>query len=89
MTRKKTRSLADKVTIRTGRRKDFKKWRHDNPDQVTSSRRFVAKNSSNANCRRCVSWLASRVARILPFTQTKIRTTRRETAPDAPCFIQH
>ncbi|WP_434985948.1 hypothetical protein [Vreelandella zhaodongensis] len=44
MTRKKkTRSLADKVTIRTGRRKDFKKWRHDNPDQVTSSRRFVAK----------------------------------------------
>jgi hypothetical protein len=44
MTRKKkTRSLADKVTIRTGRRKDFKKWRHDNPDQVTSSRRFVTK----------------------------------------------
>lgn len=44
MTRKKkTRSLADKVTIRTGRRKDYKKWRHDNPDQVTSSRRFVAK----------------------------------------------
>ena len=35
MTRKKkTRSLADKVTIRTGRRKDYKKWRHDNPDQV-------------------------------------------------------
>ena len=28
MTRKKkTRSLADKVTIRTGRRKDYKKWR--------------------------------------------------------------
>ena len=44
MTRKKkTRSLADKVTIRTGRRKDFKKWRHDNPDQVAPSRRFVAK----------------------------------------------
>ncbi|GED44488.1 hypothetical protein HME01_03400 [Vreelandella aquamarina] len=44
MTRKKkTRSLADKVTIRTGRRKDYKKWRHENPDQVTSSRRFVAK----------------------------------------------
>ncbi|WP_447528640.1 hypothetical protein [Vreelandella sp. TE19] len=44
MTRKKkTRSLADKVTIRTGRRKDYKKWRKDNPDQVTSSRRFVAK----------------------------------------------
>lgn len=44
MTRKKkTRSLADKVTIKTGRRKDYKKWRHDNPDQVTSSRRFVAK----------------------------------------------
>ncbi|HCR97869.1 MULTISPECIES: hypothetical protein [Halomonas] len=44
MTRKKkTRSLADKVTIRTGRRKDYKQWRHDNPDQVTSSRRFVAK----------------------------------------------
>ncbi|MCC5903325.1 MAG: hypothetical protein JJT87_15535 [Halomonas sp.] len=44
MTRKKkTRSIADKVTIRTGRRKDYKKWRHENPDQVTSSRRFVAK----------------------------------------------
>ncbi|PRY66052.1 hypothetical protein B0H98_10129 [Vreelandella songnenensis] len=44
MTRKKkTRSLADKVTIRTGRRKDYKKWRHDNPDQVAPSRRFVAK----------------------------------------------
>lgn len=44
MTRKKkTRSLADKVTIRTGRRKDFKKWRHDNPDSAQPSRRFVAK----------------------------------------------
>ncbi|MHB0774041.1 hypothetical protein [Halomonas sp. WWR20] len=41
--RKKTRSLADKVTIRTGRRKDYKKWRHENPDEVTSSRRFVQK----------------------------------------------
>ncbi|PMR73477.1 hypothetical protein [Billgrantia endophytica] len=41
--RKKTRSLADKVTIRTGKRKDFKKWRHENPDQVTSSRRFTQK----------------------------------------------
>lgn len=44
MTRKKkTRSLADKVTIRTGRRKDYKKWRHDNPDLVAPSKRFVAK----------------------------------------------
>ncbi|GAB2801293.1 hypothetical protein GCM10027040_31180 [Halomonas shantousis] len=41
--RKKTRSLADKVTIRTGRRKDYKKWRHENPDEVTSSRRYVQK----------------------------------------------
>jgi hypothetical protein len=41
--RKKTRSLADKVTIRTGKRKDYKKWRHENPDQVTSSRRFTQK----------------------------------------------
>ncbi|MEC9482971.1 MAG: hypothetical protein UMU75_06530 [Halomonas sp.] len=41
--RKKTRSLADKVTIRTGRRKDYRKWRHENPDEVTSSRRFVQK----------------------------------------------
>ncbi|MCA1769996.1 MAG: hypothetical protein LC652_08660 [Halomonas sp.] len=41
--RKKTRSLADKVQIRTGRRKDFKKWRHDNPDQVTSSTRYTQK----------------------------------------------
>lgn len=44
MTRKKkTRSLADKVTIRTGRRKDYKKWRHENPDQVASSPGFTAK----------------------------------------------
>ncbi|ATJ82257.1 hypothetical protein ACFPTY_04680 [Halomonas beimenensis] len=44
MTRKKkTRSLADKVTIRTGRRKDYKKWRHENPDEVTSSRRYTQK----------------------------------------------
>lgn len=41
--RKKTRSLADKVQIRTGRRKDYKKWRHDNPDEVVSSRRFTRK----------------------------------------------
>ena len=41
--RKKTRSLADKVTIRTGRRKDYKQWRHDHPDEVASSRRFTAK----------------------------------------------
>ncbi|HSH48398.1 MAG TPA: hypothetical protein VK991_07420 [Halomonas sp.] len=44
MTRKKkTRSLADRVTIRTGRRKDYRKWRHENPDQVVSSPRFTAK----------------------------------------------
>lgn len=44
MTRqKKTRSLADKVTIRTGRRKDYRRWRHDNPDEVHSSQRYVAK----------------------------------------------
>ncbi|WP_280561286.1 MULTISPECIES: hypothetical protein [unclassified Chromohalobacter] len=44
MTRsKKTRSIASKVTIRTGRRKDFRKWRHDNPDQVKSSPRYVQK----------------------------------------------
>lgn len=41
--RKKTRSLADKVQIRTGRRKDYRKWRHENPDEVTSSRRFTQK----------------------------------------------
>lgn len=41
--RKKTRSLADKVTIRTGRRKDYKQWRHENPDEITSSRRFTEK----------------------------------------------
>jgi len=44
MTRKKkTRSLADKVTIRTGRRKDYRQWRHDNPDEITSSRRYLQK----------------------------------------------
>ncbi len=41
--RKKTRSMADKVTIRTGRRKDYRKWRHENPDEVTSSRRYTQK----------------------------------------------
>ncbi|HET8790645.1 MAG TPA: hypothetical protein VFM75_05500 [Modicisalibacter sp.] len=44
MTRKKkTRSLADKVTIRTGRRKDYRKWRHENPDEVTPSKRYTDK----------------------------------------------
>ncbi|GAA3905649.1 hypothetical protein GCM10022228_14900 [Halomonas cibimaris] len=41
--RKKTRSLADKVSIRTGRRKDYKQWRHANPDQTGPSKRFAAK----------------------------------------------
>jgi hypothetical protein len=41
--RKKTRSLADKVQIRTGKRKDFRKWRHEHPDQVTSSTRYTQK----------------------------------------------
>ncbi|WP_136248517.1 hypothetical protein [Halomonas borealis] len=44
MTRKKkTRSIADKVTIRTGRRKDYKQWRHENPGEITSSRRYTSK----------------------------------------------
>lgn len=43
MRKKKTRSLADKVTIRTGKRKDYRRWRHDNPDEVVSSRRFTEK----------------------------------------------
>ena len=41
--RKKTRSLASKVTIRTGRRKDYRQWRHDNPDEVKSSARNTQK----------------------------------------------
>lgn len=41
--RKKTRSIADKVQIRTGRRKDYKKWRAENPDQVHSGPRYVSK----------------------------------------------
>lgn len=46
MTRKKkTRSMADRVTIRTGRRKDFKQWRQDNPDQVHSSERYTRKKT--------------------------------------------
>ncbi|WP_043526669.1 hypothetical protein [Litchfieldella xinjiangensis] len=43
--RKKTRSLADKVTIRTGKRKDYKKWRHEHPDEITSSRRYTQKKA--------------------------------------------
>ncbi|MAM56669.1 MAG: hypothetical protein CMN25_04980 [Salinicola sp.] len=43
--RKKTRSLADKVTIRTGKRKDYRRWRHDNPDEVAPSRRYVDKKT--------------------------------------------
>jgi len=46
MTRKKkTRSMASRVTIRTGRRKDFKKWRHENPDQVHSSEKYTRKKT--------------------------------------------
>jgi hypothetical protein len=41
--RKKTRSLADKVTLRTGRRKDYRKWRHTHPEEVAPSRRYVQK----------------------------------------------
>ncbi|MGC3873049.1 hypothetical protein ACPF7Z_07245 [Halomonas sp. GXIMD04776] len=41
--RKKTRSLADKVSLRTGKRKDYRKWRRDNPDEVAPSRRYVEK----------------------------------------------
>lgn len=41
--RKKTRSLADKVSLRTGRRKDYKQWRHANPDQAGPSKRFAVK----------------------------------------------
>ncbi|MFC0269419.1 hypothetical protein [Kushneria aurantia] len=41
--RKKTRSLADRVTLRTGKRKDYRRWRHDNPDEVQSSPRYVSK----------------------------------------------
>ena len=41
--RKKTRSMADRVMIRTGRRKDYKLWRHENPDQVKSSDRYTRK----------------------------------------------
>lgn len=41
--RKKTRSLADKVNIRTGRRKDYRQWRQENPGEVASSRRFSEK----------------------------------------------
>ncbi|SHF63747.1 hypothetical protein SAMN02745148_03175 [Modicisalibacter ilicicola DSM 19980] len=44
MTRKKkTRSLADKVTLRTGRRKDYRKWRHENPEELAPSNRYVQK----------------------------------------------
>lgn len=44
--RKKTRSMADRVMIRTGRRKDYKQWRHDNPDQVKSSDRYTRKKTN-------------------------------------------
>ncbi|ALM52192.1 hypothetical protein [Halomonas huangheensis] len=43
--RKKSRSLADKVTIRTGRRKDYRQWRQENPGEVASSQRFSQKKS--------------------------------------------
>ena len=41
--RKKSRSMADRVMIRTGRRKDYKQWRHEHPDQVKSSDRYTRK----------------------------------------------
>lgn len=43
--RKKTRSLADKVMIRTGRRKDFKKWRSENPEATGPSKRMLGKKA--------------------------------------------
>ncbi|WP_106477068.1 hypothetical protein [Phytohalomonas tamaricis] len=43
--RKKTRSLADKVMIRTGRRKDYRQWRNETPDATGSSKRTISKKA--------------------------------------------
>lgn len=63
--RKKTRSLADKVTIRTGKRKDYRRWRNDNPDEVQSSARFVNKKRNQRKAQAA----------------SKLDRQRREAAP--------
>lgn len=80
MTRqKKTRSLADKVTIRTGRRKDYRRWRHDNPDEVHSSQRYVTKKRTQrkAQAARKLERQQSEAAAPLPLHGEK-RDTDRE-----------
>ncbi|MBN8410873.1 MULTISPECIES: hypothetical protein [Halomonas] len=75
--RKKTRSLADKVTIRTGRRKDYKQWRHENPDEVTSSRRFSAKKKQQRK-----NQAAKRLERMRAAPNIEIHPSRPDT-PDS------
>ena len=74
--RKKTRSLADKVQIRTGRRKDYKQWRHENPDQVTSSTRYTQKQRQQRKLQA-----ARRLARQEAGQSIAIHPERQAEAP--------
>ncbi|NVN55080.1 hypothetical protein FLM52_04615 [bacterium Scap17] len=65
--RKKSRSIADKVQIRTGRRKDFKKWRAENPDQVHSGPRYVAKKKDQRKSQAAAKLERMNAAPLLPL----------------------
>lgn len=65
--RKKSRSIADKVQIRTGRRKDFKKWRAENPDQVHSGPRYVAKKKDQRKSQAAAKLERINAAPLLPL----------------------
>ncbi|WP_048308094.1 hypothetical protein [Halomonas sp. PR-M31] len=69
--RKKTRSLADKVSIRTGKRKDYRKWRRENPDEITPSRRYVEKKRQQRKAQAARKLERERSAPILDLHVTE------------------
>lgn len=65
--RKKSRSMADRVMIRTGRRKDYKQWRHENPDQVKSSDRYTRKKLKQRKAQAARKQERQQSAPVLPL----------------------
>ena len=65
--RKKSRSMADRVMIRTGRRKDYKQWRHENPDQVKSSDRYTRKKLKQRKVQAARKQARQQNAPVLPL----------------------
>ena len=73
--RKKTRSMADRVMIRTGRRKDYKLWRHENPDQVKSSDRYTRKKLKQRKAQAARKIERQQSAPVLPLHTSQSEDT--------------